>query len=103
MNAVLKTLFDLDQADHEIPRLAGTAEYDQMRVRDSDRQRRVRSILCDEESLNPLDQYHAAWILNHSDDSTDAELAYRLAEQSLNAGHEPSKWLFAAAFDRWCI
>lgn len=103
MNADLKKLFDQDRADHAKPRIAGNREYDELRRRDALRREQVRSILSDEITLDCIDLYHAAWILNHGGDVADAELAHRLAEQSFNAGYEPAKWLYAAAFDRACM
>lgn len=103
MNKVLKSLFELDQQDHSIVRTAGTSEYNEMRIRDANRREQVRTILKDENIDDPIDLYHAAWIFNHGDQPADAEQAYCLAERSLHAGYEDAKWLFAAAFDRWCM
>jgi len=100
MNTVLKQLFDADQADHAVARIAGTQDYDDLRSRDRERRQQVREILRDEDVSDYRDLYHAAWILNHGDRAEEAEMAYRLAERSMNAGHEPAKWLYAAAFDR---
>ncbi|MFK7768741.1 MAG: hypothetical protein AB8B55_16085 [Mariniblastus sp.] len=103
MNPLLKKLFDCDRADHKVSITAGTEAYTDLRIRDAERRKQVRSILCEERITNCVDQYHAAWVLNHGDQPADAELAYQLAERSLDAGHEPAKWLYAAAFDRCCM
>lgn len=103
MNEKLKTLFDLDQADHGKSHEFGSAEYIAMRQRDFSRREQVRLIVRSGELLDPMDAYHAAWIMNHGDEVADAEMAYRLAERSLIAGYEPAKWLFAASFDRFCM
>lgn len=100
MNITLKRLYDLDRDDHAAPRIAGTQEYDAMRSRDAGRRQKVRILLENGSVSDPVDLYHAAWILNHGDEVVDAELAWQLAQRSLYAGYEPAKWLYAAAFDR---
>lgn len=103
MHEILKTLFDEDRIEHAVARSAGTAEYDAMRARDFHRRTQVHAILENESLDNPIDLYHAAWILNHGDTPEDAELAYRLAERAHQSGYEAASWLFAAAFDRFCM
>ena len=103
MHDELKQMYDLDIADHREMRVFGSPEYDEMRKRDARRRSRVRTILNEPTELDPVDLYRAAWILNHGDSVPDAELACQVAEQSNQGGHEPAKWLFAAAYDRWCM
>ncbi len=103
MNPVLKSLFDRDCEDHAVPKIAGSRSYADMRIRDSKRRDTVRRILRDENLTHCIDLYHAAWVLNHGEQPEDAELAYRLAEQSFKSGYRPAGWLFAAAFDRYCM
>ena len=103
MNSQLKSLFDLDQSDHALIRTPGAEGYDEMRKRDAARRDQVRTIIAKADLLDAIDFYHAAWILNHGDNVADAEVAFALAEKSFELGHEPAKWLFAAAYDRWCM
>lgn len=100
MHQKLSRIFSLDRDDHSVPQVSGTPEYDELRARDSSRRDQVRAILRAENVSDYIDLYHAAWVMNHGDQVEDAELACRLAAESLQAGYEPAKWLYAAAFDR---
>ncbi|MBL8892803.1 MAG: hypothetical protein JNL67_22695 [Planctomycetaceae bacterium] len=96
-------LFESDRADHAIPKVAGSPMYREMRNRDIQRRREVRSILCNENDLEATDYYYAAWILNHGDTIDEAELAFCLAKKSFELGCLHGRWLYAAAFDRWLM
>ena len=103
MNDTLKLLFEQDREEHASPMVAGSSEYDRLRLRDSKRRRIVKVEHAEGRLVEPEDFYRAAWILNHGDNAAEAELAYQLARQSMDAGYGPAKWLFAAAYDRWCM
>jgi hypothetical protein len=103
MHPELAAMFEADRREHANPRMAGTPEYSAMRKRDAERRRRAREILRDDAPEDPLDSYHAAWLFNHGDSPDDAEFAYKLAERAIAGGHSAARWLYAAAFDRWCM
>lgn len=103
MNQQLKDLYESDREDHAVQRIVGDTGYAEMRSRDSERREKVRAILDSDEPNDPIDLYHAAWVLNHGDQIADAELAYHLAERSYTSGYDLARWLYAAAFDRWCM
>jgi hypothetical protein len=103
MHQKLAALFAADRRDHATPQMAGTPEYAEMRKRDADRRSQAAAILRDESPDTPVDWYHAAWLFNHGDTIAEAETAFRLAERAAAGGYEPARWLFAAAYDRYCV
>jgi hypothetical protein len=103
MHQKLAALFAADRREHATPLTAGTPEYAEMRKRDADRRAQAVAILRDELPDEPVDWYHAAWLFNHGDTIAEAETAFRLAERAAAGGHDPARWLFAAAYDRYCM
>jgi hypothetical protein len=104
-----KNLADLyldDRREHgEVPPV-GTTEY--VALRDRDRGRRVDAerllaLLDEAGATSATDLYHTAWLFNHGDAPADALRAHELARRAADLGHEPARWLSAAAYDRWCM
>lgn len=84
----------------------GSPEYRELRDRDRARRTRAAELLRalrDGPGLSSLDLYHVAWLFNHGDDATEAQQAHELALEAAERGHGPSRWLAAAAYDRWCM
>jgi hypothetical protein len=103
MHPELAALFEADRRDHANPPMPGTPEYAAMRKRDADRRSSAAAILQNEAPGDPLDWYRAAWLFNHGDTPEEAEVACRLAERAMAAGHAPARWLYAATYDRLCM
>lgn len=109
----LKTLFDEDQRFVSEPvdwtdpeRVLGELGPDFMRQADEDaRHRRIEILQLLQEGKITLaaDLYHAAMIYQHGICADHFKLANELAERSMELGHRPARWLFAATRDRYLV
>ncbi|WP_439482746.1 hypothetical protein [Cyclobacterium plantarum] len=102
----LQYAYETDQDDRKqlksyIPYLSKLKERDDLRLNLAKR--------IDEgtEDLKPIDQFYAAFIFHHSDNSNDYETASKLASEAANARHLQDhylvQWLNKAAYDRWMV
>lgn len=78
-----------------------------LKARDTMRLQQVNEILEEEMHLNPIDKFHAAFILHHSDNSKDYKRASELANAAAKApelhDHYQVQWLKKAAYDRYML
>lgn len=95
VSAELASLYEADQVDRINYR------EPEVSVRDKQRLERVKSLISKGLVSSPEGMFHAAMILQHGEVSEDFEQANGLAKQSMDQGYEPSKWLYAATYDRW--
>jgi hypothetical protein len=103
MNDELLALYEADRQERiDMPRVS-TPEYQGMRARDLSRRERVMELVADVQLHAAEDFYHAAWIMNHGDNPTDARHAHLLALLSNGLGYRPARWLAAASLDRWLM
>jgi hypothetical protein len=102
-NFELKTLFDMDSREHESVPSVGTPEYSALRERDRVRGIRAAEIVASSRAMSSDDLYHAAWILNHGDEVSEAKQAHDLSSRAADLGHPKARWLAAASYDRWCM
>ncbi len=75
--------------------------------RDELRLEQVKEILKQEQQLEPIDKFHAAFIYHHSDNSGDYENASKLATAAAKSpelqDHYQVQWLKKAAYDRYMV
>lgn len=103
MNSELQDLFRADQDERAIHPDYGTPEYWALRARDTERRKRLQSIV-ESDGLKELeDYYHAAWILNHGETVEEIWQAHILAKRAAELGFRQARWLAAATNDRWLM
>ncbi|MEO6509229.1 MAG: hypothetical protein ABIO02_04700 [Patescibacteria group bacterium] len=94
-------LFNEDQADrYDIQQWSTQEKIDAIALRDTKRLAEVQMLLEENELHAPDDLYYAAMIFQHGSSVEHFKKANRLAEQSMDLGYEPAKWLYAASLDR---
>jgi hypothetical protein len=103
MNKELHAMYDTDAREHKQGNRFGTPEYIGMRGRDAERRARVAAMREAGLIVEPLDYFHAAWIMQHGDTPDDAWEAHLFAMRAVGLGEEQARWLAAAAYDRWCM
>ena len=102
VSLALRGLFEADQGIRQKDWSNLTQQEIQEIVQsDRDRRARVREILERGGLSQPQDYYHAAMVLQHGSEPEDFLLAHILSSTSAVLGHEPGKWLSAAALDRY--
>jgi hypothetical protein len=98
-------------ADDQESRTAGSSPDP---AADDRRRFRVLELIGEGRVTTPEAKYHAAMILQHtpriwigellsSQASENYLLAHYLAKSAAEAGHEPARWLAAAAYDRYLV
>ncbi len=97
MNQELRELFEQDQADRQGGMHQGMAE------RDGQRRQRLAELMAGAALQDADDNWHAAMLLHHSGNLDDNWRAHELAKQGAALGHSGSRWLAAAAYDRWLV
>jgi hypothetical protein len=103
MNQELKSLYEQDQADR-LEWQKQTQEYrSQMRQRDRIRRQRVEELIASEALQVAEDYFHAAIIFQHGETLEHYWQAHELAKKGAELGHRASRWLTAAAYDRWLM
>src|SRR5215472_11970851 len=109
MNQELRDLFVADQTEPRADIGSDTPDYWQMRERDAQRRSRVNELLAQGGVSAPDDYFRAALIFQHGETLEDIwqahELARTAAEMGASAsmGYKDSRWLAAAALDRWLM
>lgn len=102
MNETLKKLYIEDQSLREhFDQWGKTIPMEEVHAQDTSRRERVQAMIDNGELLDPGDFYNAALIFQHGETPADFEQANKLAEKSMQMGHEPAKWLYAATLDRY--
>jgi len=101
-NLKLEEIFSEDQRDRE--RVYDTPEdVSKLKERDKNRRKRIYVMMDLGEVRTKRDLYHAAVILQHGDDPSDFLTSHRLAALAAILGHRTSRWLMAAALDRYLM
>jgi hypothetical protein len=90
-------LFIEDQED----RNADSQDWNQINIRDKQRQDGVRSLLASGDLRTGRDYRDAAFIFQHGDDPDDFLLAHILAVIGISKGNQESRWIAAATLDRY--
>jgi hypothetical protein len=109
MNQELREMFVADQMERNNHPDNDTPEYLQLRERDAQRRQRVREMIAEGLLTAPDDYFHAALIFQHGETLEDIwqahELALTAAEMGAtqSMGYKDSRWLAAAALDRWLM
>ncbi|GAC1343424.1 MAG: hypothetical protein NVSMB27_03360 [Ktedonobacteraceae bacterium] len=103
MNQDLLALFEADQADRQDHPAFDTPEYWQLRERDAQRRRRVSELIVEGALKDPEDYHSAAMVFQHGETVQDIWQAYELASKAASMGFARSRWLAAAAMDRWLM
>jgi len=104
----LRGMFEEDQSAR------ASLPEEPMEMDDNDRRRRVMELLARGQVVTAGDKFHAAMILQHtnlrfcggelaSSSPENYYLAYQLASESLNLGHEAARGLVAATLDRYLL
>lgn len=97
----LHTLFKEDQRDRSNGKLWEKPEFlKEVSKRDRIRRKKIADYLKKEMLKTPEDFYYAAMIFQHGESVRDYRQANQLAQQSMEMGYEPAKWLYAASLDR---
>ena len=105
-STVLAALFEDDRREHASVPAVGTPQYVALRERDGARRARAEdalAALASSGAPSAEDLYHAASLFQHGETAADAYRAHTLAGDSAARGHAPARWLYAAAYDRWCM
>ncbi len=95
----LKEIYDADQAD----RKSGDINWYEVFKRDSLRRVRVHQLLDSNKVSTARDYKNAAMVFQHGKDSSDYGMAVRLMKEAIELDSTTSKWLLAAATDRYLL
>ncbi|MEK7859070.1 MAG: hypothetical protein AAB320_08010 [Elusimicrobiota bacterium] len=101
-NLRLQELFQADQQDRQRVYESGDSVRE-LAQRDGMRRTVVSQMIQNGEVGTVNDLYHAAVIFQHGSDPKDFLSAHRLAAIAAINGHRPSRWLTAAALDRFLM
>jgi len=71
--------------------------------RDKNRIEYVYKIINSKVTLNTLDKYNAAIILQHGSSEKDFKTAYELSKSAFDEGLKKAEWLSKATYDRWQV
>lgn len=99
----LAALYEADQKERAHHPVVGTPQYQELRERDRRRRERVSQLVAMNVLFTPEDYYQAATIFQHGDSVDDAWQAHVLARKGAELGHDRSRWMAAAALDRWLM
>jgi hypothetical protein len=98
-NSELTEIYKNDQSD----RMAENKNWVEINKRDSLRRVRVQQLLDSGKVITGKDFQNAAMVFQHGKDSTDYGLAVKLMKMAIDKDTSISKWLYAAATDRYLM
>jgi hypothetical protein len=98
-NAELARIFQEDQDDRK-PGLHGI-DWAKLKPRDDARLARIRELYASDALRTGADWFHAALILQHSNEADDYLLAHEMSVAAVALGHKEARWLTAASEDRF--
>ena len=101
-NLKLEDLFNADQRERGQV-LASAAEVEALKQSDAARRRELAEMMGRGEVNTAVDLYRAGVIFLHGAQPKDFLTAHRLATMSALLGHRGSRWLLAAALDRFLM
>ncbi len=103
MNKELQALYEEDQADRRAFEQLDQEQLQQVLQRDRARRQRVEELVGSEALQAPEDYFHAAMVFEHGETLEHFWQAHELAKRGAELGHPTSRWLTAAAYDRWLM
>src|SRR5260370_18349851 len=103
MNKELQALFEEDQADRRGFEQFDHEQHQQVLQRDRARRQRVEELIEGEALQTSEDYFHAAMVFQHGETTEHIWRAHELAKRGAELGHPNSRWLTAAAYDRWLM
>lgn len=95
-NLELQAIYDADQGD----RLNGEIDWSKVGPRDEERQKRVTVLLDSNLVITAKDNYNAAMVFQHGNDTVASAMAVKLMRKAIELDSSINKWLLAAAIDR---
>ncbi len=98
-NLELIEIYNNDQAD----RKTESIDWKVVSKRDSLRKIRIYELLDSNKVITSVDYHNAAMIFQHGGDSTAFGMAVKLMRKSVELDSTASKWLLAAAIDRYLL
>ncbi len=98
-NLELVEIYNMDQAD----RKTDSIDWKVVWKKDSLRQVRVYELLDSNKVITSIDYRNAAMIFQHGRDSISYGMAVKLMRKSIELDSTASKWLLAAAIDRYLL
>ncbi|MFV8282634.1 hypothetical protein ACNKXS_13875 [Christiangramia marina] len=106
IEANLKYAYETDQSDRK--ELRSYVKFiSKLDERDSLRLSQVKDIYSENKITDPLNQFHAAFIFHHSNNSADYKIASGLASQAARSkvleSNLTAQWLKKAAYDRFML
>jgi hypothetical protein len=104
MNTILSRIYEEDQKERENWKDWGkSVPLEEVQQRDKERLKMVLEMILKDELIEGVDNYHAAMVLQHSDNTEHYKLAHELCSKAIKLGEEKAKWLYAATLDRYLI
>jgi hypothetical protein len=103
MNQELKLLYEQDQTDRLEWQKQTREQREHLGERDRIRRQRVEELIANEPLQVAEDYFHAAMIFQHGETLEHYWQAHVLAKKGAELGHRISRWLTAAAYDRWLM
>lgn len=102
VGAEMKQLFDADQAERAWSP-GKVIDWSVLQLRDEARQQRVKALIAAGGLVSGTDHYHAAMVMQHSNETDDFLLAHDLCVIAISKGEMRAKWLAAASLDRFLV
>lgn len=97
----LAELYDEDQSDRSNPALL--RDFGLISKRDAERRKIAKEIISKRKQLSGQEYYFLAMLYQHGPALSHARFAIRYARHGVALGNEDSKWLYAAAIDRFNV
>jgi len=101
-DAELKKLYEEDQAERT-PAPGKNIDWSALMLRDEARQQRVKQLVSAGNLAGGADYFHAAMVMQHSQELDDFLLAHDLCVIAISKGEQRAKWLAAASLDRFLV
>ncbi len=98
-NLELIEIYNQDQSDRKTQPI----DWDAVSKRDRQREKRIYELLDSNKVRTSQDYHHAAMVFQHGGDSTAYGMAVKLMKRSVELDSTASKWLLAAAIDRYLL
>jgi hypothetical protein len=103
MHEELALLYQQDQADRSQWQTLTPEQQKSVGQRDKKRLQRVEELLANGALQDAKDYFHAAMVFQHGGTGEHYWQAHELAKRGAQLGHVASRWLTAAAYDRWLM
>jgi len=103
MQEELALLYQQDQADRSQWQTLTPEQQKSVGQRDEKRLQRVEELLAKGALQDAEDYFHAAMVFQHGRIAEHYWQAHELAKRGAELGHPTSRWLTAAAYDRWLM